>query len=184
MITKNTRELIKALRTASSHPELHAAPQCRYYSLSGTGPLPGPSCGTSCCIAGDKLLRDYLAKHDLPKEYNVRANEFYEHMLDALGSDGDDPWDYAKEAYGLTFLEACLAFSPHTHYKIHAWFADVLERGLGLPYLNPFCVNWRGKYLDFQPIKIYWHDGSLTVFHEIEDLLDSLSEHLHPTTRP
>jgi hypothetical protein len=128
-------DLIQSLRQAASSPEAHAPAQLAYFSeLTDNSVL--VHCGTSCCIAGDLILKAHADSEASQEE--------------VLNSDDIDPYEWVKDALGLSNLEAVLAFDPSTHYELHRLLADLLEDGLRLRDVDYLMLPTTSTYTEFR----------------------------------
>jgi hypothetical protein len=156
-------QLISLLHQAASNPTAHNEAQTNYY-CTGTGkePLYSDACGTAQCVAGAMLLQDAM-QIDASITLSIMTQDIsevkkYRQLLELVGSDASDPWDYLAKECSLSQVEATLVCDPSTNYKFHLWIINILERGLGLPESDDRCYP-TGNYADGEGKHTYYRVG-------------------------
>lgn len=94
-------------------------------------------CGTSHCIAGWKIVMDYIKKTKddaiVTADFSsadFSYNDFYGNVLGEEIKADEDEWVYARKQWRLTESEAVILFRAHATFPEQFALLEKLERGL------------------------------------------------------
>jgi hypothetical protein len=156
-------DLVQTLRKASSDPEAHAPAQRKYFTpLRSNSVL--VNCGTACCVAGDLMLKAHTGASE------QRIDEILSYWRYPV-----TPGMWVDRELGLTDVESTLAFSPNTHYKIHALLADLLESGLRLHHFDDVEISRGSSYTNFEWASLGYADDKRVNLREFLEWMRSVA---------
>lgn len=191
-MNKVKRELYNVLRKAVANREQHNLPQQEYFTPGiEDAPFFNYECNTACCIAGDKVLRDMIKEYGsdtvarmFPGTPIIYSSQMLRIAQDA-GIDAewvyhlDNAWDYAAIRYDLDYVMAHLVINPCTHYRLHEFVMQALEKGKQFPPYPQIrkalgrISSLDGTYMEFNHVTL----GGRT-FTDLDELIEHLGQFL------
>lgn len=173
----NLQELIEKLEHVANSSFDHTEAQ-RYYFRKSKNPTPLWNCGTRCCIAGDKILRDAL-KNDFKATMEILKGDQYDienRLVRILLPENMriSAWNYARLAYDLTIYESTLAFGSDTSRLVHLYLIDLWKKGERFPDKSKsISVNNDDYYAE--QIHIYFDGEIIQSIEELEEIRINLN---------